>query len=112
MVNLSGLDLFFIAIAVISLIFNIIQWQKDKIQYKPIYNTLVGLFNTIGYHLQRSWERRDKFKNEKNENAAEYCDEIIYNLRGLHESTVACLKGMQPKDNRWQAVQFGEKKNN
>lgn len=81
------LEIFFIATTVISLVFNIIQWQKDKIAYIP-YNILLGLYNNVNYKMQRGWDKRAVFQAHPNREAIEYCNEVVYGLRGFHEQVV------------------------
>ena len=45
--NLTWLEIFSIITAVVSLVFNIIQWRDSKASKEPLSNALVAMFNDI-----------------------------------------------------------------
>lgn len=111
MVEFTAKELITSAIAIISLTFNIIQWQKQKNFYKPIYNALIGLFNEIKskqifyYGKQQSLETgvcsdKDSF--------SQFIRLVTIDFEGIKEHLVATLKTMDKSDTEiFKASDFG-----
>ena len=93
MINLSGLEIFFIATTIISLVINIVQFIKIS----PIYNGLCGLMNDC----------RIKAKyysmNSKNE---EISKKVVADLDGFGQQIYGLLKTIREKDKTFCAYSF------
>lgn len=110
-------ELIFLAIAIISLALNIIQWQKKKTLYKPIYNALVGLFNdTMNkriyyYGRQKELENPNISYNDVNNVKRDFLifvQSTIIDLSCIREHIVAALKTMDESDKEiFKASDFG-----
>jgi len=106
-----------IAIAIVLGILNIIQFYKKRGIFKPISNSLVGLFNDVKDKLILCNGTKNKLWNQQypySEAAAVKWDydsyifamtEILY---GFQEHIVALLKSLEVSDDKvFQAINFG-----
>lgn len=120
MVELSTFEIVSLAIAITSIIFNIIQgvysYLRSNYYYKPIYNSLFGLFNSIKgkslniYGKQNLLFSPDNPHNELNTvkwDYYEFTQEMINFLDGIREHIVSTLKSMQSKEEPYKASEFG-----
>ncbi len=85
MINLSGLEIFFIVTTIISLVVNIIQFIKIS----PIYNGLCGLMNDCRV------KAKYYTNNPKNE---EINKKIVADLDGFGQQIYGLLKTIREKD--------------
>jgi hypothetical protein len=116
MIEFSTKELISLGIAIISLSVNVIQWQKKKTFYKPIYNALVGLFNAIKakqiycYTMRKAVESGNYTQSDKQirNNFSMFIQEILVDFEGIKEHLVAALKTMDKSDKEiFRASDFG-----
>ncbi len=117
MIEFTIKELIFLALAIISLVINIIQWQKKKTLYKPIKNDLVGLFNDIAVKRLHYYSTQKELEGQTNPysdlNALKhsfltFVSGTIIDLSGIREHVVAALKTMDISDREiFKASDFG-----
>jgi len=117
MIEFTWKELIFLALAIISLALNIIQWQKKKTLYKPIKNALVGLFNDIMNKRIHYYGRQKALENPNisytDLNSVKYDFSIfvqntIIDLSCIREHIVAALKTMDiSAEEIFNAANFG-----
>lgn len=117
MIQFTTKELITLAIAIVSIVFNIIQWQKQRIFYKPIYNALAGLFNDIKtkeihcYGWQKALESNanpEKDADSLRHQFLWFIRETIIHFAGIKEHIVAALKTMDKSDKEiFKAADFG-----
>jgi len=106
-----------ITIAIVLGILNIIQFYKKRGIFKPISNSLVGLFNDVKNKLILCYGERNKLWNQQypySEAEAvkwdydSYIFAMIESLYGFQEHIVALLKSLEVSDDKvFQAINFG-----
>jgi hypothetical protein len=117
MIVFTPVEIISLGVAIISIVLNIIQWQKQRIFYKPIYNALVGLFNDIKtkqidyYTRQKQLESRVYSAQDLNEithSFSAFIRETTVDFEGVKEHLVAALKTMNPSEEEiFKASDFG-----
>ena len=101
MIEVTIRELISWTVTVVSLVLWILQRQKKKTLYKPIYNALVGLFNSIKskqiyyYTKQKALETgvcsdKDSF--------SQFIQQALIDFEGMKEHLVATLKTMDESD--------------
>ena len=117
MIEFTIKELIFLALAIISLVINIIQWQKKKTLYKPIKNDLVGLFYDIAVKRLHYHTRQKELEGPTNPysdlNALKhsfltFVRGTLIDLSGIREHVVAALETMDISDREiFKASDFG-----
>lgn len=106
-VTLSGLEVFFIATTVISLVFNLLQWREAKAWKDPLSNALVGMFNDIKSKTNAVYFAYNALFNPNNPHTDvntlrwEYgliLQNLLNSFQGLHEQVVSVLVSLRPDD--------------
>ena len=107
MITLTGLEIFFIATAVVSLVFNIIQWREGKAAKDPLSNALVGTFNEIKSRTNYVYFAYNALFNPNNphKDVQTFRWELglllqseINALEGFQEQLVSVLVSLRPDD--------------
>jgi hypothetical protein len=111
LLELTGLDIIFLGITIISVFLNIIQllvWRRDrKNLYQPISNSLVGLFNDIKAKATHAYMNYQLLFNQINPHKdintlrwefAAFTQTVINYLQGFQEQVVAVLVSLSPND--------------
>ena len=109
--ELTGLDLIFLTIALVSLLGNVIQfmiwWRDQKNLYQPISKTLTGLFNDIKNKATHAmWVQNTLFNANNPHKDVEtirweygtYAQTVWNYLQGFQEAVVAVLVSLDPED--------------
>jgi hypothetical protein len=102
----------------VSLVGNVLQFQRTRSTRSSLYNGLVGLFNAVGWTLSyciaretaaassaansTSTEVRNAFQE-----MGQFATAVDYQCRLLHEQIVSVAKTLKIKDARWQGQFFG-----
>lgn len=120
MFELSLFEVISLSIAGVSIIINIIQvvsnYLKRKYFYKPIYNSLFGLFNSIKGKSTYLYGKQNILFNPENPhtesisikwNYFEFIQEIINFVDGIREHIVSILKTMELRQEPYRASEFG-----
>jgi len=117
MIELTTKEAIAWAIAIISFIINVLQFQKQRTFYKPIYNALAGLFNDIKtkeihcYGWQKALEAKVSPNNAVDSLGYQFLwfvKETIIHFAGIKEHIVAALKTMDKSDKEiFKAADFG-----
>lgn len=102
MIEFSWKELIFLALAIISVVFSVIQGQKKKSLYKPIKNDLVALFNAIKskqiyyYTRQKTLESGiySGSDNQVKNDFSMFIQGLIVDFEGIKEHLVAALNTM------------------
>jgi len=111
MITLNWLDVGLLIVAVVSLVWNILQYQKlsqiEKQRFTPIYNGLVGLFNDAKNKSLHCYTRQSFLLAPNNPyksieslkgNFYEFTIETAKDFNGLVEHIVPILKTIDPTD--------------
>lgn len=106
-----------IGIGVVSLILNLVQYLRDRYKYKPIYNSLLGMFNQIRLDTQSLTTHRQILIDENNPHNdfqallwdyAQFIDRIINSYSGMREHIVSALKAINESEQKiFRAQEFG-----
>jgi hypothetical protein len=106
-VTLSAVELFTVSTAIVSLVFNILQFRKHKERLDPISNTLRSLFNEIkGTSNWVNWVQQVLFNPQNPLKEIEalrwdyghFCGAISYRLEAMQETVVGVLISLNPED--------------
>jgi hypothetical protein len=98
--TLSGLDLFFVVMTVISLAFNLWQLFRDKYKYTPLRDSMIGLFNDLKSRQLRAYQRQLLITTEAGMELSldavrlefyDYLQETNQGLEQLREHVVAAI---------------------
>ena len=122
LLELTGLEIFFISTTIISVFFNLFQlvvwWRDRKNLYRPISNSLVGLFNDIKAKATHAYMNQQLLFSQINPHKdintlrwefAAFTQTVINYLQGFQESVVAVLVSLNPNDRDGrQAFRAGE----
>ena len=110
-------EIFTSTVAIISIVINIIQWQKSRLFIKPIYNGMLGLFNDIKSKILPCYQKQAILFNADNPHKDaetlrwdfyEFAQQIISYLEGFKEHIVAVLKSMEKSEKEiFKAAEFG-----
>lgn len=110
-------EIFTCALAIISIIINIIQYQKARLITKPIYNGMLGLFNDIKSKILTCYQKQNILFLANNPhkdietlrwNFNEFAQQVIGYLEGFKEHIVAVLKSMEKSEKEiFKAAEFG-----
>jgi hypothetical protein len=117
-VTLTTGDLIRGVLLLASIALNLFQFYRQRIAGQTIYNSIVGLFNSIGWLLAReigkvrnldgrisgAWAVESKTVLQE---FRDYAEESNFKLRILHEQLVAIAKMVRKKDKRWEGDKFG-----
>ena len=109
--NLTGLEIFFIATTVLSLFFNLYQFmtgrkEKEKLR-EPLSNSLIALFNEIKQKSLNAYATQQFLFNASNpHNQIEtlkweyslFAQNVMDSLKGFQEMVVGMLITLNPKD--------------
>jgi len=111
MITLSWLDVGLLAVTTVSVVWNILQYQKlsqiEKQRFTPIYNGLVGLFNDAKNKSLHCYTRQSFLLAPDNPyksieslrgNFYEFTVEAAKDFNGLVEHIVPILKTIDPTD--------------
>ncbi len=122
MITLNVFGVVMLAIAIISIVINILQLQKQlqvkKEKFRPIYNGLIGLFNDVNNKVSYCYyEKRNHLLATDNaynsaetlkQNFNEFISESISYLNTFREHIVPILKTMDSDEERiFKAADFG-----
>lgn len=105
----------------VSLVGNILQFQRTRSIKNSLYNALVGVFNEVGWMLSYCIARQRTAANgsvagSNNEVKAvfqemgQFAISVDHQCRLLHEHIVSIAKTLKIKDARWQGQFFGMSK--
>lgn len=97
MVQLTGLEIFFIITTIVSLVINIIQFLKIN----PIYNSLCGLMNDC--HIKAKYYSDHSEKNHLDSK------KIIADLDGFGQQIYGIMKAIRKKDKFFRAYSLSQK---
>ena len=113
MIMLNWLDVGLLIVAIVSVVWNILQYQKlsqiEKQRFIPIYNGLVGLFNDAKNKSLHCYTRQSFLLAPNNPyksieslrgNFYEFMVEAAKDFNSLVEHIVAILKTIDPSDKR------------
>jgi len=113
MITLNTLDIILLALSIISIVINIIQYQKqhqmEKEKFIPIYDGLVGLFNDVKNKNTNLYMKQNLLYSKDNPykeietlkwNFWEFITENITHLDSLREQIVPILKTIDPSEER------------
>ena len=92
MVQLSGLEIFFIATTIVSLVINIIQFLKIN----PIYNSLCGLMNDC--HIKAKY-----YLEHSHNGVSDINKKIVADLDGFGQQIYGIMKAIRKKDKFFRA---------
>ena len=107
MLTFSGLEIFFVATTIVSLVFNIIQWREGKAAKDPLSNTLVGTFNEIRARVNYVHFAYGTIFSPNNPHAdvqtlrwefGHFLQGELSTLEGLQEQLVSVLVSLRPED--------------
>ena len=121
MITFSNTEIVSIAIAILSIFVNILQWTQIKTTRKekfiPIYNGLIGLFNDIKLKISKYYLKQNLIYSPKNPykemealrwNFYEFTIEAISHLDSLRESVVPIIKSIDENEDRiFKGADFG-----
>lgn len=105
--NLTGLEVFFIATTMISLVINLLQWRDRRTLQLPLTNALIALFNDIKAKTGNvNFVYNALFNpNSPHSNLATlrweyglFAQEMIGYFQGFQEAVVGVLATLNPKD--------------
>ena len=121
MIEFSIREIILISIAIISAVFNFVQWKQIKTtqeeKFIPIYNGLIGLFNDIKLKISKYYLKQSLIFNPKSPyketdalrwNFYEFTIEAISHLDSLRESIVPVIKTIDENEDRiFKGTDFG-----
>jgi len=105
--QLTWLDIFFAAVALISLGFNIVQYVESRKSFRPLKSNLTALFNDIKGKALFAHQAQNVLFSQNNPHStyetlrweyALFCQAMITSFQGLQESVVGILVAVDPKD--------------
>lgn len=109
--NLTGLEIFFISTTLVSLFFNLFQLliaqRKERALITPLTNTLIGLFNDIKSKITNVYQNQNILFSPQNPHVdistlrweyGQYTQSIITYMLGFQEALVGALVSLNPKD--------------
>ena len=118
--NLTGLEVFFICSTIVSLVFNILQWRARKASKDPLSNALISLFNDIKSKTNGAFfNYRALFSPNNPHKDAEtlrweyglFAQSVLGYLQGFQEQVVGLLVSLNPEDKEgkraFRATDFG-----
>ena len=113
LLSLTGLEIFFIATTIISLVFNILQWKERRSLREPLKNTLIGLFNDIKQKSARVAFVYNALFNTNNphktiDTMRWECGLVLQDIggyfQGFQETLVGALATLNPNDTEGKQV--------
>lgn len=109
MITLDTFNMVMLAIAVTSIVLNIIQFQTKRTIFKPTYNGLIGLLNDVKNRSMHCYGKQNILFAKDNPHKDietlkwdfwEFAREVIGYLDGFREHIVAILKTMNPNEDQ------------
>ena len=118
--ELNWLEIAFFALAVVSLVFNILQWQDRKASKEPLSNALTSIFNDIKAKTNNAYFMYNALFNPKSPHKdietlkweyGLYIQSVISQLLGFQEQLVGVLVSLNPGDKTgkraFRALEYG-----